>query len=98
MTTATKDKATDSAAGSTALRLLADWGLAETEAHTLGELIGKIQASREPNHRWEAAALIPLSALSSHRADSHSRPRRRRRTPQHPSGQPDPPGKPSRAG
>ena len=50
---------------SRALRLLADWGIAETGASTLGELIEEIRDSGESRPEWDEIARIPLSELST---------------------------------
>ena len=50
---------------SRALRLFADWGIAETGASTLGELIEEIRVSEESHPEWDEIARIPLSELSN---------------------------------
>ena len=50
---------------SKALRLFADWGIAETGASTLGELIEEIRVSEESHPEWEEIARIPLTELSN---------------------------------
>lgn len=50
---------------SRALRLFADWGIAETGASTLGELIEEIRGSGENHPGWDEIARIPLSELSN---------------------------------
>ena len=47
-----------------ALKSLADWGITETGASTLGELIKEIMLSGEPQPDWEQIAGIPLSDLA----------------------------------
>lgn len=50
---------------SKALRLFADWGIAETGASTLGELIEEIRVSEETRPEWDEIARIPLTELSN---------------------------------
>ena len=47
-----------------ALRTLSEWGLAETDAWTLGELMEILRASREENHAWDEVNAIPLTDLA----------------------------------
>ncbi len=47
-----------------ALRSLAGWGMTETDASTLGELIEGIMLSGERQPDWEQIAGIPLSDLA----------------------------------
>ena len=48
-----------------ALRSLADWGMTETGASTLGELIEEIRHSGERQPDWEQIAGIPLCELAA---------------------------------
>ena len=50
---------------SRALRLFADWGIAETGASTLGELIEEIRVSEKSHPEWEDITRTPLSELSN---------------------------------
>ena len=65
MTTATKERESNAGTASKALRLLADWGMAETGALTLGELIGEIRLSEEGQPAWHEIARIPLCELGT---------------------------------
>ena len=65
MTTATKETEKSTGAASKALRLLADWGMAETDALTLGELIEEIRLSKGGQPAWEDIARIPLCELAT---------------------------------
>ena len=47
------------------LRVLADWGMEETEACTLGELIQEIMVSQATNPAWDEITSIPLSELAT---------------------------------
>ena len=50
---------------SKALRLLAEWGIADTGASTLGELIEEIRVSEESRPEWDEITRIPLYELSN---------------------------------
>ena len=65
MTTATKETEKSAGAAPKALRLLADWGMAETDALTLGELIEEIRLSKGGQPAWEDIARIPLCELAT---------------------------------
>ena len=65
MTTAIKETETSAGTASKALRMLADWGMAETDALTLGELIEEIRLSREGQPAWLEIARIPLCELGT---------------------------------
>ena len=47
------------------LRDLADWGMEETQALTLGELIQEIMVSQQANPAWDEITSIPLSELAT---------------------------------
>ena len=47
------------------LRDLADWGMEETQALTLGELIHEIMVSEQANPAWDEITSIPLKELAT---------------------------------
>ena len=47
-----------------ALQTMAEWGLSETDAWTLGELMEIIRMNREENHAWDEVNAIPLTDLA----------------------------------
>ena len=46
------------------LRLIVEWGLAETDAWTLGDLIDAVRSSEDLNETWETALATPLHEIT----------------------------------